>query len=90
MKYWKQLYWIVIFMLLLIPLGNSVLSSTKNLTKSISVNHKRKILLEKLVKENNKINRKVTYYMSSDGQKSLVKEKLNKVEDGELLIKFDD
>lgn len=82
-------YWIIIFSLLLLPITNSFFVSFKKLVKSVINYREYGLLLGKLVSENKELSSKVEYYKTSPGIKALIKERLNKVEDDELIIKFD-
>ena len=84
----KQFYWLIIFSLLFIPITNSFIVSIKKLVKSVIAYNEYKKLVNGLVNENKSLTNKVKYYESSQGLKCLIKDRLNKVEDGELLIKI--
>lgn len=88
-KNWKFYYWFVFFLLLLIPATNSFFTSIKSVNNSYISNANQKMFLSRLTYENNRLNRKVKYYKTSEGAKSLVKDRLEMVEDGEVLIKLD-
>lgn len=88
MNEWKSIFWLVVFVLLLVPVSNSFYLNTKQVIKSYGINADSKELYANLTNENKSLYRKIRYYKTKNGQKSLVKEKLNKVEDDELLIKF--
>lgn len=90
MKNLKSFYWFIIFSMLFIPISNSFVVNIKKLIKSLIANNSYNKLHTELSAENNKLFNKLKYYESSEGLKSLVKDRLNKVEDGELLIKFKD
>lgn len=84
----KIIFWSVFFALLFIPLTNSFVVNLKKLVSSITTNSAYKELLSKLNTEKKDLDHKVRYYESKDGLKSLIKDRLNKVEDGELLIRL--
>lgn len=86
---WVKYYWLIIFSLLLLPITNSFFVSFKKLVKSV-INYKEyESLLSRLAVENKELSSKVEYYKTSPGIKALIKERLNKIEDDELIIKFD-
>lgn len=89
-KDFKMLYWFIICSLLFVPITNSFFVSLKKLVKSVIANNKYEKMVRKLENENEELSNKVKYYKSSQGLRNLVKDRLNKVEDGELLIKFND
>ena len=84
----KTLYWFIIFTLLFVPVTHSFFVNIKNMTNSMTMNNEYKMLLRKLNDENSKLSNKVNYYNTSDGIKALIKDRLNKVESGEVIIKF--
>lgn len=88
MRNWKTIYWFVIFSLLLIPVANSFFIGFKKVIDSVLLNTKHKEKLTELAKENEKIRDKVKYYKTDDGVKALVKDRINKVEEGEYIIKY--
>lgn len=90
MKDVKIFYWFIIFSMLFVPVSNSFIVNIKKLVKSLIANNSYNKLHNDLSAENNKLISKLKYYESPEGLKSLVKDRLNKVEDGELLIKFKD
>ena len=83
-----SIFWFVIFALFLIPLSNSFLANISKIVNSIIINNQYKSTLNELYKKNDKLTNKVRYYESLHGLKTLIKDRLNKVEDGEILIKF--
>lgn len=83
------MYWFIIFSLLLIPITNSFFIGVKRLVQSFVINYERKGAVSKLTNENQEIRNKIEYYKSSKGIKTLVKDRLNKVDEGEIIIKFD-
>lgn len=83
-------FWFVIFSSLFIPFANSFFVNVKKLTNSLYTNNNYKNMLTKVEQENKTLSKRVRYYDSPKGLKSLIKDKLNKVEEGESLIKFDD
>lgn len=89
-KNWKLLYWLIIFSLLFIPISNSFFVSISKLVKSVIANNEYKKILSELYDENKELSNKVKYYKSSQGLKNLIKDRLDKVEEGELLIKFNE
>ncbi len=84
----KNVFWFIICTLLFIPIGHSFFINIKNVSTTIVANNEYKELLCKLNDENTKLNNKVNYYNTQEGIKALVKDRLNKVENGELIIKF--
>ena len=55
---------------------------------SIVENAKYKSSLAVLNNQNKKLQNKVMYYKSKKGTKALIKDRLNKVEEGEYIIKY--
>ena len=86
----KTLYWFIIFTLLLLPVAHSFFTNVKNMATGLAVNNEYKLLLCKLNDENSNLSNKVNYYKTSEGIKALIKDRLNKVEEGELIIKFNE
>ena len=86
---WKKYYWFLVFSLLLSSVTNSFLINVNNLVKGLVSNYRYKLIMHKLCLDNQRLSKKVEYYKTSSGIKSLVKERLHKVEDGELIIKID-
>ncbi len=86
----KLLFWTLIFSLLFFPISNSFFVNVNKLVKSVIANKEYKEMLIDLDSENKVLKNKVRYYNTSQGIKTLIKERLNKVEDGEVLIKFND
>ena len=84
----KVLYWFLIFCLLLVPLTHSFFLNINKLIKSFITYNDYKKLIGDLCIDNRKLVSKVKFYNSSQGIKTLIKDRLNKVEEGELLIKF--
>ncbi|MBI3589914.1 MAG: hypothetical protein HY094_00875 [Candidatus Melainabacteria bacterium] len=87
---WNMIYWFVVFVLLFIPLTHSFFIDLKKLIKSVITYGEYKSLFNNLALENKQLSGKVKYYKTHSGIKNLIKERLNKVEDGELIIKFTD
>ena len=85
---WKKTYWLIIITLLLVPLTKSFFIGVQKVVSSIIENAKYKSSLTVLNEENKKLQNKVMYYKSEKGTKALVKDRLNKVEDGEYIIKY--
>ena len=88
-KDWKFIYWFVIFSLLFVPIFNSFCKNLQSLIKCNLTNKEYKTILDKLKSDNKRLSSKVRYYKTQEGLKSVIKERLNKVEDGEVLIKLD-
>ena len=86
----KNIFWFVIFSLLFIPIVNSFIVNLNKLVKSVLANNYYKTNLYKLYNDNELLRKKVKFYKSPQGIRTLVKERLNKVEEGEIVIKFDD
>lgn len=84
----RFIFWIIILLLLFIPVTNSFLVNIKHLLSTSVSNNEYKELISKLTAEKRDLDHKVKYYESKDGLKTLIKERLNKVEEGELLIKL--
>ena len=83
------IFWFVIFSLFFIPVSNSFYVNLVKLFKSVFANREYKSILSNLYKSNKSLENKVNYYKTSCGVKMLIKDRLNKVEDGEYIIKFD-
>lgn len=86
----KLVFWMLIFSLFFLPIANSFFVNINKLVKSVIANKEYKEMLIDLDSDNKRLRNKVKYYKTSQGVKTLIKERLNKVEDGEVLIKFDD
>lgn len=84
----KFYFWYFIFILFLFPVVNSFFVNVAKLVSSIGFYAKYNKVQADLFVENDKLSRKLMYYKSSQGQKSLTKARLHKVEDGEILIRF--
>ena len=89
-KNWKFYYWLLVFTLFLFPITKSFFVNLKNIFESVNSYKNYTSLLKELTNENEKLDSKVEYYKTFQGVKALVKDRLNKVEDGEVIIKFDD
>ena len=87
---YKQTFWVLFFALLFIPITNTFFVNLSKIINCFINNHTYKSSLNELVGENNSLQSKVRYYKTSDGFKSLTKERLEKVDDGEILIKYSD
>jgi hypothetical protein len=74
--------------LLFIPITNTFFVNLSKLVKCFVNNYRYKSSLNELIGENNNLKSKVRYYKTTDGFKSLIKERLEKVNDGEILIKY--
>ncbi len=86
----KQIFWMIFFLLLFMPITKSFFVNINKLVKSVRANTEYKKMLIDLDSENKKLKNKVRYYKTNRGMKTLIKERLNKVEEGEVLIKFDE
>lgn len=84
----KLFYWFIVFSLLLIPITNSFFVNIAKLIRSIKSNGEYEIVFKDLKDENKKLTNKLRYYNSTSGLKVLIKDRLNQVEEGEVLIKF--
>ena len=85
---YKQVFWATFFCLLFIPITNTFFVNLNKLIKCFINNYTYKSSLNELIGENNNLRSKVRYYKTTSGFKSLVKERLEKVDDGEILIKY--
>ncbi len=85
---YKQAFWVAFFCLLFIPITNTFFVNLGKLVKCFVNNYIYKSSLNELIGENNNLKSKVRYYKTTDGFKSLIKERLEKVNDGEILIKY--
>ena len=85
---WKFYYWFLIFTLLFFPLSKSFIVNMEKIIKSMLTYNQCKSLVDDLSDQNQKLSDKVEYYKTTKGIKSLIKEKLNKVEEGEIIIRY--
>ena len=81
-------FWLCIFSLLFLPVTNSFVINLKKTISCIYDNKKLKQLEDSLSRENSNLSEQLRYYKSSQGIKALAKDRLNKVEEGEILIKY--
>lgn len=88
LKDWKLIYWLVIFSLFLLPSSKSMLINLITLVNSLSSSCEYKRILSELNTDNKKLVNKVKHYKTKEGLNTYLKESLEKVEDGELLIKY--
>lgn len=86
----EKYYWYLIFVLLSIPLTNSFVTNLQKMIKSVMTYNQYKSLRQELFNENMELNSKLEYYKTPVGIKSLIKDRLNKVEEGEVIVKFKD
>ena len=86
----KQVFWALFFCLLFVPITNTFFVNLSKLVKCFINNYTYKSFLCHLIGENSNLNNKVKYYKTQDGFKTLIKERLEKVDDGEILIKYSD
>lgn len=82
------LFWFAVFVLFLVPLVNSFCVNLRKIIHSLVVNNQYKCMLDKLYLENKKLSHKMEYYKTNEGIKTLIKERLDKVEKGEYLVRF--
>ena len=87
---YKQAFWAVFFCLLFAPITNTFFVNLSKIIKCFINNYIYKSTLNELIGENNNLKSKVRYYKTTSGFKSLIKERLEKVDDGEILIKYSD
>ena len=87
---YKQAFWTAFFCLLFIPITNTFFVNLSKLIKCFINNYIYKSSLNELIGENNNLKTKVRYYKTTSGFKSLIKERLEKVDEGEILIKYSD
>ncbi|GEM_PF-2906451 len=85
---WKFYYWFLIFTLLFFPLSKSFIVNMEKAIKSMLTYNQCKSLVDDLSVQNQKLSDKVEYYKTTKGIKSLIKERLNKVEDGEIIVRY--
>lgn len=85
---YKQAFWVLFVCLLFVPVTNTFFVNLSKIITCFKDNYIYKSSLNELIGENINIQSKVRYYKSSDGFKSLVKDRLEKVDDGEILIKY--
>lgn len=88
-KNWKKYYWYFIFVLFFLPLCNSFFVSLNKIVKSVINYSEYNNIHNKLLTENENLGNRIEYYKTPGGIKNLIKERLEKVEKDELLIKFD-
>lgn len=86
----KIYFWFIIFSLLFLPVSHSFIVNFQKLFSCFIANNAYNKLESQLSTENNKLISKLKYYESVQGLKTLVKDRLNKVEEGELIIRFKD
>lgn len=86
----RLVYWFVIFTLFLIPVTNSFFGNIDRLVKSIASGVEYHKSLDVLVQEKKQLSSKVRNYHTTEGLKTLIKDRLNRVEKGESIIKFND
>ncbi len=86
----QQSFWALFFCLLFIPITNTFIVNLSKLVRCFINNYAYKSSLHQLIGENNTLKNKVNYYRTKDGYKSLIKERLEKLDDGEILIKYSD
>ena len=72
------------------PVANGFCINVGKIIKSIHANNDYRSVLSNLCNENMELTAKLKYFKSSQGMKILIKDRLNMVEKGELLIKFND
>ena len=84
----KLIYWFFVFLLLFIPVTNTFCVNVNKLFKIIASNNKYKHRVCELNSENQNLNNKVKYIKTKQGLKSLIKDRLDKVEDGEVIVRF--
>ena len=87
---YKQVFWVTFFCLLFVPITNTFFVSLSKVIKSFINNYTYKSSLNELIGENDYLQSKVRYYKTTAGVKSLIKDRLEKVDDGEILIKYSD
>ena len=85
---YKQAFWAIFFCLLFTPITNTFFVNLSKIIKCFINNYIYKSTLNELIGENNSLKSKVRYYKTTSGFKSLIKERLEKVDDGEILIKY--
>ena len=90
LKDWKLIYWLIIFSLFFLPVCNSMFVNLITLVNSSYSSGEYKQVLSRLSDDNKKLTNKVKHYKTADGLTNYLKESLDKVEDGELLIKYND
>ena len=86
----QKLFWSVFWGLSFLPVTNSFLVNSGKFFQSFKANNMYKVSLNQLIDENNELKNKVKYYNSKSGFKALIKERLEKVDEGEILIKYSD
>ncbi|OGI20580.1 MAG: hypothetical protein A3B68_05930 [Candidatus Melainabacteria bacterium RIFCSPHIGHO2_02_FULL_34_12] len=81
-------FWFLISALLFLPICNSFLVNIQKLLLSVNENKRYRQILGTLNDENIKLSNKVRYYQTENGIKTLIRDRLNKVEKDEVLIKI--
>ena len=84
----RIVFWFLFWVLLFLPITKSFFVNVGILTKAFLSNYQYKDSVSQLVSENNTLKNKVKYYNTLNGYKALIKERLEKVEKGEVLIKY--
>ena len=84
----KLLFWVCFWSLLFLPMTNSFVVNLNLLVNTLLSHNQYKNSLSQLVVENNTLNNKLKYYMTESGFESLVKERLERLDEGEVLIKY--
>lgn len=86
----RLMYWFLVFTLLLVPVTKSFFVNLNKLIKTIITSVEYQKAFDVLREEKKYLSTKVKNYQSTEGLKSLIKDRLDRVEKGELLIKFND
>ena len=84
----KFLFWLIFLSLLFAPIAKSFFVNCTVLVKTFVFNYQCKNSVNELLAENNSLKNKVKYYMTTTGYKALIKERLEKLDKGEVLIKY--
>ena len=87
---YKELFWALLFIILFIPITNSFFVNLNKLVQYYISNDKYQKLLSELSVDNNNLKSKIRYYKTTQGLKELIKDRLEKVDNGEILIKYSD
>ena len=83
-----KLFWTIFWVLLLAPVTKSFFINVNLMIKGYVINNQYVNLFQEILAENNNLKNKVKYYSTPNGYRSLIKERLEKLDDGEILIKY--
>lgn len=84
----KKVFWLIFLILLFPCVFKSFVVNINKVTTSIKTYNDYRLLINDLNKENHKLEKDISYYSSKEGIKTLVKEQLYRVENGESIYRF--